>query len=229
MNAKHLRWIFVVLLSIFLVIAFIPDLLPKGSLGFSIETVDGRTSISGGTHPALICFAVVFMLLYTNLMLAEAPTTGISYPGVFRRFVAFYVDFLFSMLTITPLIGIIPMFVEWKTTGVFEWTFERNTSAPSDPVVLAITMLAGGSALLLWYALPLVLGRPSPGCLVLRYQIVSVEAKPIPWRTAISRVLLGFIAACAALIAPFVARDRKKGQFWLDKVFDTRAVKITSK
>lgn len=227
MNAKHLRWIFVALLSIFLVIAFIPDLLPRVSLGFSSETVDGRTSISGGTHPALICFAIVLMLLYTNVMLAEAPTTGNSYPGVFRRFVAFYVDFFFSMLTIAPLIGIIPMLVEWKTTSVFEWSFERNTSSPSDPLVLAISMLVTSLTLVLWYSLPLVLGKPSPGCLVLRYQIVSAEVKPIPWRTAISRVLLGFIAACGALIAPFVARDRKKGQFWLDKVFDTRAVKIT--
>jgi hypothetical protein len=43
---------------------------------------------------------------------------------------------------------------------------------------------------------------------------------------ALLRTLLGFIAACGAYLAPFIARDRKKGKFWLDKVFDTRAVTL---
>lgn len=45
-------------------------------------------------------------------------------------------------------------------------------------------------------------------------------------RTAVLRTLLGFVAACGAYLAPFVARDRKKGKFWLDGVFDTRAVRL---
>ena len=38
--------------------------------------------------------------------------------------------------------------------------------------------------------------------------------------------LLGFVAACAAYLAPFIARDRKQGKFWLDAVFGTRALRF---
>ena len=41
------------------------------------------------------------------------------------------------------------------------------------------------------------------------------------------RTFLGFVAVSAFYLAPFLARDRKKGQFWLDKVFGTRAVRLS--
>jgi hypothetical protein len=38
--------------------------------------------------------------------------------------------------------------------------------------------------------------------------------------------MLGFIAVSTAYLAPFIFRDRKKGKFWLDKVFGTHAVML---
>jgi len=43
---------------------------------------------------------------------------------------------------------------------------------------------------------------------------------------AIVRTLLGFLAVAMAWFAPYVLRDRKKGKFWLDRIFNTRAVTL---
>jgi len=61
---------------------------------------------------------------------------------------------------------------------------------------------------------------------VLGYQVVFEEGKTPSLGAAILRTLLGFLAVCAAYLAPFVGRDRKKGKFWLDKIFGTQAVKL---
>jgi uncharacterized RDD family membrane protein YckC len=82
------------------------------------------------------------------------------------------------------------------------------------------------AGLLFYYAFPLTRRRPSPGACIAGYQIVSDDGLTMIVRTAIMRSLLGFIAAGAAYLAPFVARDRKKGKFWLDAVFDTRALTL---
>lgn len=42
--------------------------------------------------------------------------------------------------------------------------------------------------------------------------------------TALLRTLLGCFAACTPDLAPFIARDPKKGKIWFDKVCRTRDV-----
>jgi hypothetical protein len=59
------------------------------------------------------------------------------------------------------------------------------------------------------------------------YQIVPMEGVTLSPGTALGRRLLGIIAVSGAYLAPFVARDKKNGQFWLDKIFRTRAMRLT--
>jgi len=148
------------------------------------------------------------------------------FPGVFRRFVAFWLDFALAMTVIAPILGILPTLTEWKRTGAFQWTFARSVHAPGDGWLSAAGIMICIAGLLFYYAFPLTRRRPSPGACIAGYQIVSDDGLTMIVRTAIMRSLLGFIAAGAANLAPFVARDRKKGKFWLDAVFDTRALTL---
>jgi hypothetical protein len=75
----------------------------------------------------------------------------------------------------------------------------------------------------LYYAIPLVRRRPSPGSCILGYQIVPDHEGTISVGIAVLRTFLGFIAVC---LAPFTARDQSKAKFWLDKLFGTRAVRL---
>jgi len=149
---------------------------------------------------------------------------GSPLPGVLRRFLAFWLDFILAMVAVGPIFGVLPVLIEWRRTGVFEWTFERTSPAPGDKLLLTIGLLSCSVSTVVYYAIPLVRRKPSPGTCILGYQIVADDDLTVPLQTALLRTVLGFIALCVAYLAPFVARDRKNGKFWLDKVFGTRAV-----
>jgi len=225
MNLKHLRWIFVGVLAAFLIVANVTD---STTFGVSSEWSSSTGyHFSGGTSPWALAFSVAVIGLYLLLMNAMPTQPGQPLPGVVRRFVAFWLDFLLAIAAIAPIFGIVPMLAEWRRTRVFEWSFERTTAAPSDGPLIAAGMLLGSVALVFYYALPLVRHKPSPGACILGYQVIPENRETLPLRTALLRTLLGFIAVSGACLAPFVARDRKNGKFWLDKVFATRAVTLT--
>jgi len=123
--------------------------------------------------------------------------------------------------------GILPALTEWKRTGVLAWNFERTTQAPGDNLMATIVGVSCFVGLILYYTFPLVRGKPSPGDCIVGYQIIPDEGTTLSFRKALLRTLMGFIAAWAFYLAPFVARDRKNGKFWLDMVFGTRAVKLS--
>jgi uncharacterized RDD family membrane protein YckC len=130
------------------------------------------------------------------------------------------------MIAVGPIVGILPTLTEWRRTGVFEWNFERTTHAAGDGWLIGIATTSCFVALIIYYAYPLIRRRPSPGACIAGYQIIADEDATITPQKAVLRTLLGFVATSAWYLAPFIARDRKQGKFWLDKVFDTRAVKV---
>jgi uncharacterized RDD family membrane protein YckC len=77
-----------------------------------------------------------------------------------------------------------------------------------------------------YFTWPLVRRRPSPGACIFGYQVVPDEGTTLNLGHAILRMVLGFVAVGTWYVAPFVARDQKKGKFWLDKIFSTRAVRL---
>jgi hypothetical protein len=223
MNVQFFRWLFLAVLATIIVIGSIASPI---TIGASAEWSNDTYRFAGGTNPWAIALAVVVIFLYLLLMYSPPMQQASPFPGVFRRFVAFWLDFILSMIAVGPIVGILPTLTEWKRTGVFEWNFERTTHAAGDGWLLGIATTSCFVALIIYYAYPLIRRRPSPGACIAGYQIIADEDATITPQTAVLRTLLGFVAACACYVAPFIARDRKQGKFWLDKVFDTRAVKV---
>jgi hypothetical protein len=223
MTAKNIRWLFAAVLAAALFVSFFTE---PATFGISAQWTNGSYRFAGGTHPVALTFALIISGLYVLLMFAPTPNLGGPLPGVFRRFVAFWLDFILGMMLIAPVMGILPTLTEWKRTGEFQWNFERATHAPGDGWLAAVGVMVLFGGLVFFFAFPLIRRRPSPGACIAGYQIVPDEGVTITLRTAILRTLLGFIATCAAYLAPFVARDRKKGKFWLDAVFGTRALML---
>jgi uncharacterized RDD family membrane protein YckC len=183
-----------------------------------------RYLFGGGTQPWALAFAALVIGLYFRLMYSVPVGGGNPLPGVVRRFIAFWLDFVLAMMAVAPILGVLPTLTEWRRTGVFEWAFERPSPAPGDGLLIAAQVVGISVALVLYYAFPLVRRRPSPGTCIVAYQVVADDGVMLTLQTALLRTLLGCIALLLAYLAPFVARDRKNGKFWLDKVFGTRAV-----
>lgn len=223
MKVRELRWLFIAVIVTLIVVA---NFGKPMSFGVSAETVNGRYSFSGGTSPIALILALLVILLYVLLIYSAPPSLGKPLSGVFRRFIAFWLDFVIAMISIGPILGIFPMLTEWKRTGVFQWSFERPTREPGDELLATIALVICAAGLTFYYALPLIRRRPSPGSCIVGYQVVCDEGISLTLRAVVLRTLLGFIAAAAAYLAPFVGRDKKRGKFWLDKVFGTYAVKL---
>lgn len=224
MNVKELRWLFIAAVIALFIIGSVGE---PTTLGISAGWTNNRYTFAGGTAPWALAFALVMIGLYLLLMYSSPAALGQPLPGLVRRFVAFWLDFILAIMTIGPILGILPMLTEWRRTRVFQWNFDRTTQSPGDGTIATIGVLLIFIALAFYFALPLVRRRPSPGACILGYQIVPDEGTTFRFRAALLRTLLGFIAVCAWWLSPFLDRDRKKGQFWLDKVFRTRAVKLT--
>jgi len=223
MGIKALRWLFIVVLTVAFVLSLVSE---PVTIGASQEWINGKYRFAGGTHPVALGFALIIAVLYVLLMFAPPAHLGAPLPGVFRRFVAFFFDFILAMVLIGAIVGFLPALAEWKRTGTFQWHFERTLYAPSDGWLTAAEAILLIPGLVFYFVFPLTRLRPSPGACIAGYQIVPDDGITISVRTAILRTLLGFIALCAAYLAPFVARDRKKGKFWLDAVFGTRALRL---
>jgi uncharacterized RDD family membrane protein YckC len=127
------------------------------------------------------------------------------------------------MAAIAPLLGIAPALMEWKRTGIFEWKFGRDFSAPYDGWLSIVLVLVAFVFIALYFALPLVRSRPSPGSCIMGYQILSDSGGGLTFVTALKRVFFGFRAIGFAY---FMRRHKNNGKFWLDQKFGTHAAML---
>jgi RDD family len=223
MSVKELRWLFVAAIGTILALSFFGT---PVHIGVSAEWINGQYRFAGGTASRSLALAGLVIALYLLLLYSQPASFGQPLPGLFRRFVAFWLDFTFAVTIVAPVIGILATLTEWKRTGVFEWNFERTEPVAGDNLsaIAGVTLMF--AALALYYALPLARRKPSPGTCIMGYQIVPEENAKLTFRKALLRTVVGFFAVCAGYLAPFIGRDANKGKFWLDKVFGTRAVKL---
>lgn len=221
MKVRHVRWLLFTVLPILLVLDFVTS--PR-VVGMSEQWSNDQYRFAGGTAPLGLAIGALVFGLYLLLMYADPAELGPPFSGVFRRFVAFWMDFIVAMTVMAPVLGVIVALIEWRRTGVFQWAFERETQAPDDRILAPAGTALVAVAVVFYYALPLLRRRPSPGACIAGYQVIPDDGVTMTLRTALLRTLLGFIALCVAYLAPFIQRDSKNGKFWLDKVFGTRAV-----
>jgi uncharacterized RDD family membrane protein YckC len=143
---------------------------------------------------------------------------------IFRRFAAFWLDFVLALSVFAPWAGVSAIVLERRRTGVFTWNFERATPAASDLPLVYVSLALTLVGLVFFVALPVFRCKPSPGACIAGYQILPDDGQTMTLRRALTRTLLGCVALATWPIAPFLPRDRQQGKFWLDKVFHTRAV-----
>jgi hypothetical protein len=226
MRLARIRWLAIGLLTFMPVLS---SLFPieAGTLGASAGWLNGDYRFAGGTEPRALGFAALTIGLYILLMYAEPAKLGKPLPGVFRRFVAFWLDFVLAMTALVPILGILLTVSEWRRTVVFRWNFARDTYARGDALLAVLSFLITTGVLLLYWSLPLTRRKPSLGACIVGYVVVPGNRDTMPFGRAVLRSLLGFVAVAGWYVTPFIARDRKNGKVWLDKVFGTQAMLLS--
>jgi uncharacterized RDD family membrane protein YckC len=215
MNVRHFRWVILPLVVVAGGFAFLSHL--PYTLGFSAGTsTDAGFHISAGSAPWALEASAVYLLVYLLLMFAPQAQLGEQLTGWWRRFSAFWIDFLFLMTILAPTIGFIPVYMEWRRTGVYVWAFKRVSPAPGDTVTIAITTVLMIVMFLSYFVLPLVRARPSPGTCVMGFQIVRDDGGEFSLATALKRTVAGFT---------FLG-DRHRPVARIDSWFGTHAARL---
>jgi uncharacterized RDD family membrane protein YckC len=223
LTLRDLRLLFVAAFVALMIMAF-----ASGPAEFGVSQVwaSGQYYFAGGTSPVLLVFSALLIALYALLMRSEPSETENPVPGVVRRFFAFVLDFIFAILMFAPILGIAPTLFEWRRTGFFRWNFERTIQMSTDTLVTDVGLAIVSVLLAAYFVVPLKRGKPSPGACVFGYEVVSDDGKGLGIDTAVLRTLLGFVALSVWPIWAFIGRDKKNGKFWVDRIFNTRAVRL---
>ncbi len=225
MSVTQTRWVLAGLLLFWIILL---NVFPGESrtIGVSAQWSNGDYRFAGGTDPAALAMAVLFIGGYFLAFNTLGSENGKPVGGVFRRFVAFWLDFAIAMFAITPVLGVVPAVLEWNRTHTFQWHFERNVVAKGDSLQVSALLLLTFAGLVCYNIVPILGGRPSPGACIMGYRVVRDNDASFTFWKASLRTVVGFIAVCGAYLAPFIARDKKNGKFWLDKVFSTHATAL---
>lgn len=80
-----------------------------GQVGDSMQWKDGRTSISAGSHPAMLLWSAIAIALFIVLMVRKPSAVVEGIPTAKRRIFAFLIDFWFSLLALSAVGAVIPL------------------------------------------------------------------------------------------------------------------------
>jgi len=191
-------------------------LLSSGVIGFASHWADGKGYVAAGSHPVLLAWSVLSIVLFLFLLRVQVEETPAGVPSGWRRFVGGLIDFWFSLLILASIGGILPLWVERQRTGHFSWHFERNYPASGDELgffLIPITM-----AFMFFYLVwPLTRGKQTVGCFIMRLRVVPPFGTrgAFTFRHAVRRVWLEIWGLGSSLLKRS-ARD-SEGRTWYDR------------
>lgn len=217
---KILRLFSVILVGLSFVLIQFFDV---GQIGDSMQWKNGNTSISAGSHPAVLLWAVIAVALFVVLMVRKPGTVAEGVPTSKRRILAFLIDFWFSLSVVSSVGALIPLLLEAERTGHFAWRFQRNYSTPTDPLA-ALASLVSMALMVLSFAFPLTRGRQTIGYFILRLKLAppfGTEGR-FTLKAAVVRTFYAFVGLASVLTRNW---DRDgHGRTWYDRKTNSTVV-----
>ena len=198
------------------------------SIGISSQCVNGQCFVNASTSIGSIIIGALIAAFVIKLPRGSRGDIE-KRAGFWRRLSSFYLDFAVVLITLTPILVLPALLVEYIHTGNFSWVFQRDYSRDSDfwivfpNVVLLLLALIYYFYYFYYYALN---SKPTLGQFVLGYRIVSTEGT-MNSSIAIKRVLLSMLGMC---LWPFAIVHGliKKRVFWWDSGSSSMAVNKSS-
>jgi len=203
--------------------------LSSNQIGFSSYEGSDKVEVSAGSHPAVIVWAVLVICLYFALLYRNLHTELVGPAKMWRRTLSFLIDFLVVVLATSSITALIPLEVEARRVGHFEWSFARDYMVSSDSALWPLAFLAL-IEFFLYAVYPLTRGKQTIGEYVMRIKVLppfGVDGR-FTWNAAMRRVWYSFLGAglWPYTLAKKVDRNR---QTWYDRKTDCSAVLVDYK
>jgi hypothetical protein len=164
---KILRLVSAILVGLSLVLT---QFFHVGLIGDSMKWKNGNTSISAGTHPAVLLWAVIAVGLFAVLMVRKPGPAAEGVPTSRRRILAFLIDFQFSLCVTASIGALAPLLLEAMRTGHFAWYFHRSYAVKTDALA-AVASFVFMALMFFYFAFPLTRGRQTVGYFILRLKL----------------------------------------------------------
>jgi uncharacterized RDD family membrane protein YckC len=203
--------------------------LSSNQIGFSSYESGDKVEVSAGTHPAVIVWAVLVIFLYFALLSRNVHTELVGPAKMWRRSLSVLIDFSVVVLATSSVSALIPLEVEARRVGHFEWSFARDYMVSSDSVLWPLTFLAL-IELFLYAVYPLTKGKQTIGEYVMRIKVLppfGVDGR-FTSDAAMKRVWYSFLGAG---LWPYTLAKKvdRNGQTWYDRKTNCNAVLVDYK
>jgi hypothetical protein len=189
--------------------------------GFQANCVNDQCYVVAATSlPGLIASAVLAAFVY--LYPQPRHETGHTEPiKLWKRGVAFYVDFWIALSITAPAATLPLLFEEGRFTGDFRWSFERDFARSTDAALAVPAILIMFVVLFLYFYLHLRLQRQTIGQYLMGFR---VEPEAGTEMNAFSVVALSWIGMCMWPFALYGAAKHPQKLFWWNEKTRTRVV-----
>ncbi len=189
-----------------------------GEVGFSYFKDGEKIVVSAATHPVLLVWTAAGISFFVVLMSWDIHAEGAGYAGLTRRLFAFLIDLYLVVLVSGSTLAFIPLWLEAKRTGHFEWGFKRSYLVPTDSYAVLPLSLIAVSVAFLYYAYPLMRGKQTVGSFLFRIRDCASNAPERSltiWQIC-KRVVL---ASLGVAIWPYTLWMRldTNGRTWYDR------------
>lgn len=214
----------IIVFIITMAIVFGSTALSGGSAGVSSECVNGRCMVSASSSLyGIICGIILalFTLLFPRNQFVEN-TVGVV--GLWRRFGAFFIDFIVVLTIVTPIAALPILVTESSYIGTFQWAFSRDFSRASDNYYILPTVLGIFVILFFYFYHQVKNGQQTLGQYVLNYKVSSTtQSGKVPQYA--KRIFFSYIGLCAWPISVILALRSDNKACWWDKTTNTKLVK----
>jgi len=187
-----------------------------------MEWKNGNTSISAGSHPAVLLWDAIAVALFVVLMLRKPGSVAEGVPTSKRRILAFLIDFEFSLCVTASVGALVPLMLEAMRTGHFAWYFHRSYSVKTDALA-AVVSLVFMALVVFYFTFPLTRGRQTVGYFILRLRLAppfGTEGR-FTLKAALIRTYYAFTGGFTVLRS----WDRDgQGRTWYDRKTDCTVV-----
>lgn len=191
--------------------------LPNLLIGFTYKQTNDEIEVSAGSHPAAILWAVLVIFVYILILKQRVPSESTGEASLIRRFLAFLIDFSVVLIATSSIDTIIPLAVEARRIGHFEWSFQRDYSVSSDSIFFPLVLLSFVE-MFFYYLYPLTKSKQTIGDYVMRLKVAPPfgDNGRFTWGAAMKRISYSFAGLC---LWPFTLLQKldRNGQTWYDR------------
>ena len=191
-------------------------------IGFSISGEDGAYHASAGSHPIFLGWSIIAVILFLAIMHIEGEISEDGTPGLKRRFLAFLIDFFFSLAVTSTFAAMIALLIEYSNAKQFTWSFERNYRLATDNTILLPLVVLTMALMFLYFVWPLTKGKQTVGAFIMRISTTPPfgDKGRFTFREAARRVWFEFRGL--TLFAVIKPNLDGQGRTWYDRETNCR-------